>query len=93
MVRQWRPYRAGGDSATPTGARPARRQRPMSARRIRRLATRSAIRAASRIGAWPRRSASSSTAWTVEATIRSGDVPPRTQPREGEVAEPAMLTA
>ena len=42
---------------------------------------------------WPRRSASSSTAWTVEATIRSGDVPPRTQPREGEVAEPAMLTA
>jgi hypothetical protein len=30
VVREWRPYRAGGDSATPTGARPARRQRPMS---------------------------------------------------------------
>jgi hypothetical protein len=49
VVRQWRPYGAGGDSATSTRARPAKRQRPMTARG-RRLATRSDIRAATRVG-------------------------------------------
>ena len=38
VVRKWRPYGAGGDSATPTRARPAgRRRRLLSARRIDRL--------------------------------------------------------
>ena len=36
MVRKWQPYGAGGDSATPTRARPAGR-RLLSARRIDRL--------------------------------------------------------
>jgi hypothetical protein len=43
----------------------------MSARGIRRLATRSDIRAATLVGVVARRSASSSTAWTVGATMRS----------------------
>ena len=75
-------------------AQPAKRQRPMSARSIRRLATRSDIRAATRSALWLRRSASSSTAWTVGATMRSRLVWLRTPHRPGqdEVAEPAMLT-
>ena len=43
VVRQWRPYGAGGVSATPTRGRPAERQRPMSARHMHRLAIRTAI--------------------------------------------------
>jgi hypothetical protein len=38
LVRQLRPYGAGGVSATPTRARPAMRQRPMCARHMHRLA-------------------------------------------------------
>ena len=49
------------------------------------LATRSAIRAASRVGAWPRRSASSSTAWTVGAAFMRAATAHRLG--EGEVAE------
>ena len=46
-----RPYGAGGVSATATRARPARRKRPMSARHMHRLAIRTAIRAATLVGA------------------------------------------
>ena len=57
VVRQWLPYGAGGQPATPTCARPAGRQRPISARCIDRLsAVRSAIRAASLSASRPRRS-------------------------------------
>jgi len=91
VVRQWRPYGAGGVSATPTRARPARRQRPMSARHMHRLAIRTAIRAATLVGA-------AAAALCVQLDgrgkmMRSRLVPPRTRLGEVEVAERAMLTA
>ena len=56
------PHGAGGVSATATRARPARRQRPMSARHMHRLAIRTAIRRPPWSAVRPRRSASSWTA-------------------------------
>jgi hypothetical protein len=92
VVRRWRAYGAGGDSATPTRARAARRQRPMSARRIHRLWPFAQPSERPRWSAlWPRRSASSSTAWSVEAPMRSRVL--QTPLREREVAELVMLKA